>query len=159
TRASVEEGHVPHGPGLPLGVHDDPVPAVQGDGGVVGVPDPAPDVDAGVAPHGTPAPALRLRAAIQDALVLRLGDAVGVPGADVDRLASRAVAELGPMRLAAVAPAQRLVGKDQLLVHGEAGDRQEEPLALATVGGVLAATAGLGLEALPGLGGLDLDRL
>src|SRR5437016_5040662 len=79
--SSVEEGHVPHGPGLPLGVHDDPVPAIEHDGGVVGVPDPATDVDAGVAPHGAPAPALRLRAAGQDALVLRLSDSAGVAGA------------------------------------------------------------------------------
>ena len=62
------------------------------------------DVDAGIPPHGPPAPPLRLRAAGQDALVLRLGDAVGVLRADVDRLAARAVAGLGPMRLAAVAP-------------------------------------------------------
>src|SRR5207249_11321999 len=113
------------------GVHHDLVPAVQGDRGVVGVPDTALDVDAGVAPHGAPAPALRLRVAGQDALVLRRGDAVGVAGADVDRLAARAVAELGPMRLAAVAPAQRLVRQNQLLVHDEAGGREAEPLALA----------------------------
>ena len=31
------------------------MPTVQGDGGVVGVPDAAFDVDAGVAPHGAPA--------------------------------------------------------------------------------------------------------
>src|SRR5207249_5488535 len=84
-KASVEEGHVPHGLGLPLGVHHDLVPAVERDRGVVGVSDPATDVDAGVAPHGAPAPALRLRAAGQDAPVLRLSDAVGVAGADVDR--------------------------------------------------------------------------
>src|ERR687884_345047 len=70
--ASVEEGHVPHGSGLRLGVHDDLVPAVERDRGVVGVPDPALDVDAGVPAHDTPAPALRLRAAGQDAPVLRL---------------------------------------------------------------------------------------
>src|SRR5438876_1197044 len=64
--SSVEEGHVPHGPGLPLGVHDDLVPAVERDGGVVGVPDPALDVDAGVAAHSAPAPALRLRATSED---------------------------------------------------------------------------------------------
>src|SRR5206468_12057908 len=133
-------------PRLPLGVHDDPVPAVQGDRRVVRVADSAPDVDAGVAPHRAPAPALGLRAAGQNALVLRLGDAAGVLRADVDRLAARAVAELGPMGLAAVAPAQRLVRQDQLLVHGEAGDGQEEPFTLADVGGVLAAVAGVGPE-------------
>src|SRR5260370_40569632 len=84
-RASVEEGHVPHGLRLALGVHHDPVPPVQDDRGVVGVTAPALDVDARIPPHRAPAPALRLRAASQDALVLRLGDAVGVAGADVDR--------------------------------------------------------------------------
>src|SRR5690349_18642965 len=157
--SSIQEGHVPHGPGLSLGVHDDLVPAVERDRGVVGVPDPATDIDARVPPHGAPAPALRLWVAGQDALVLRLGDAVGVAGADVDRLAARAVAEVGPMRLAAVAPAQWLVRQDQLLVHDEARDRQEEPLALTDEGGVLTAVAGLDLEALAGLSGLDLGGL
>jgi len=156
---SIQEGHVPHGPGLALGVHQNPVPTMQGNGGVVGVPDAALDVDVGVAPHSAPTPTLRLRAAGHDLPVLRLRDAVGVAGADVDRLATRAVAELGPMRLAAVAPTQRLVPQDQLLVHGQVSDREEEPLALTTVGGVLAAAAGLGLEPLAGLGGLDLGRL
>src|ERR1700730_2748844 len=59
----------------------------------------------------------------------------------------------------AASPAQRLVGQDQLLVNGETGDRQEEPLALADEGGVLAAVAGLALEALACLGSLDLGRL
>jgi hypothetical protein len=38
-------------------------------------------------------------------------------------------------------------------------DRQEEPLALADEGGILAAVAGRALETLAGLGGLDLSRL
>ncbi len=76
---------------------------------MVGVPDAAPDVDAWIATHRSPAPALRLRAAGQDRLVLRFGDAVRVAGADVNRLAARPIAELGPMRLAAIAPAQRFV--------------------------------------------------
>src|SRR6266851_2134235 len=156
---SVEEGHVLHRLRLSLRVHQDPVPTVQGDGGVVGVPDAATDVDAGIAPHGAPAPALRLRTPGQDALVLRLGDAVRVPGADVDRLAARPVAKFSPMRLAAVVPAQRLVGQDQLLIHGEPWSREEEPLALADEGGVLAAVAGLGPEALAGLGAQDLGGL
>jgi hypothetical protein len=63
------------------------------------------------------------------------------------------------MRLAAVATGQRLVPQDQLLVHGEVRHGQEEPLALADVGGVLAAAAGLGFESLAGLGGLDLGGL
>src|SRR5947209_4152489 len=118
--ASVQKRHVLHRLRLPLRVHVKPVPAVQGYGGVVGVSDATLDVDAGVAPHGAPTPALRFRAAGQDVLVLRLGDAVGVPGANVDRLSTRPVAEIDPMRLATVAPAQRLVRQDQLLVDGKA---------------------------------------
>src|SRR5262245_20160353 len=53
---SVEEGHVPHGPGLALAIQDDQVPAVERDRPVVGVPDPATDVDAGVAPHRPASP-------------------------------------------------------------------------------------------------------
>ena len=66
--SSIEKGHVLHRLRLPFGVHHDPVPAVQRDRGVVGVPDAAPDVDAGIPPHGAPAPALRLRVAGHDAL-------------------------------------------------------------------------------------------
>src|SRR5436305_14531986 len=69
---SIQEGHVPHGPGLALGVHPDSVPAVQHDRGMVGVTNAALDGAARGAAHGAPAPALRLRAAGQDALVLRL---------------------------------------------------------------------------------------
>src|SRR5205814_6987352 len=72
---------------------------------------------------------------------------------------ARAVAELGPMGLAAVAPAQRLVRQDQLLVHGDAGRWQEEPLALADEGGVLAAVTSLESEALACLGGQHFSRL
>lgn len=157
--SSIQEGHVPHGLRLTFGVHQDPVPAVQGDRGVVGVPNPATDVDPRMPLHRPPAPALCLRVAGQDALVLRLGDAVMVAGADVDRLASRPVAEFCPMGLAAVASTQRLVLQDQLLVHTEASDGEEEPLALASVGGILAAVAGLAADLLPSLGHLHFNRL
>jgi hypothetical protein len=63
------------------------------------------------------------------------------------------------MRLAAVASTQWLVPEDQLLVHGHVRGRQEEPLALADIGRVLAAAAGLGAEALAGLGSLHLGGL
>ena len=86
-------------------------------------------------------------------------DPVRVAGADVDRLAAGPVAGLDPVRLAAVAPAERLVAEHQGLVHGEAGHGQEEPLPLAAVGGVLAAVAGLGPEPQAGLGDLDLGGL
>src|SRR5438552_19132115 len=57
--ASVEEGHVPHGPRLPLGVHHHQVPAVQGDGGVVGVSHPPADIHPRVSPHHPPPPPAR----------------------------------------------------------------------------------------------------
>src|SRR5205823_5136335 len=62
TGSSIEEGHVLHRLRLPFRVHQNLMPAVQGDGGVVGVPDAAPDVHAGVPPHRAPPPTLRLRA-------------------------------------------------------------------------------------------------
>ena len=70
----------------------------------------------------------------------------------MDRLPARPVAEFDPVRLAAVAPAERLVAEDQASSTVEAGRGQEEPLALAAVGGVLAAVAGLGPEPLASLG-------
>src|SRR5262245_13708224 len=103
------------------------------------MPDPAPDEHAGVPHHPPPTPIPRRGGASQDGLVPRLGDAVGILRADVDRLAARAVAELGPVRLTAVAAAQWLVGQHQLLVHSEIRNGEEEPLALPDEGGVLAA--------------------
>src|SRR5579871_824146 len=55
---SVEEGHVAHGLRLALRVHHDLVPAGQRNRGVVGVPNAALDVHAGVPPHDPPEPAL-----------------------------------------------------------------------------------------------------
>src|SRR5262249_17935395 len=149
-------GHVPHRLRLGLGVHQNPMPAVQYDRLVVGVTDTAPDVNAGISQHGTPAPAPRPRIAGDDLLVLRTRDTVRVTGADVNCLSSSAVARVGPMRLAAVATGQRLVAQDQLLVHDHVSDRQEEPLALAAVGSVLAAAASLSPESLSCLSGLNL---
>src|SRR4029077_15340151 len=42
----------------------------------------APDLDTGIPPRGAPDPSFRLRAAGQNGLVLRLGDAVEMPGAE-----------------------------------------------------------------------------
>ena len=122
---------------------------MQRDRGMVGVPDMAPDVDTGIAPHGAPAPALRLRVVGQDDLVLLLGNAPGLLGADVDRLAARTIAKLDPVWLAAVAAGQRFIGQDQLLVDDEARNRQEEPFTLTDEGGVLAAAARLERRRLP----------
>ena len=77
----------------------------------------------------------------------------------MDRLASGAVAELGPMRLAAIATGEWLIRKNQLLVHGHVSVRDEEPFALTDVGGILATVAGLRLESLVGLGRANLGGL
>ena len=82
------------------------MPAVQRDRLVVGVPDGPPDVDPGVPTHRLPAPAARLRVAGEDRPVALLSHTARISGADVDRLTSGAVAGLGPVRLAAVAPPQ-----------------------------------------------------
>ena len=55
--------------GEELSEHTASMPAVQGNCGIVGVPDAAPDVDARIAPHRAPAPALRLRVAGQGSSV------------------------------------------------------------------------------------------
>ena len=49
-----------------LGVHQNPVPAVQHDGFVVGVTDTAADIHARVAPYWPPAPLLRAGVGGQD---------------------------------------------------------------------------------------------
>jgi hypothetical protein len=59
------------------------VPAVQGNRGVIGVPDAAPDENARVAPHHPPAPAPRLGFAFPEAAVLRRREAVRTARADV----------------------------------------------------------------------------
>src|SRR6516162_6962723 len=87
--SSIEEGHVAHGLRLAFGVHHDLMPAAQDDRCVVWVANAALDVNAGIPPHRAPAPALRLRVATQNDLVLSFGDTVGVTRADINRLAAR----------------------------------------------------------------------
>src|SRR5262249_47460008 len=103
---SIQERHISHRLRLALGVHQDPMPAMKRDRGMVGVTNAALDVNARIPLHRPPTPALCLRIARQDHFVLRVGDAVRVPRADVDRFAARSIAELGPMRLAAISTGQ-----------------------------------------------------
>jgi hypothetical protein len=63
---SIEEGHVLHRLRLPLGVHHDPMPAVQGDRRMVGMTDATPDVDTRIAPQ--------LEKAFGHALLARVSD-------------------------------------------------------------------------------------
>src|SRR5262249_32284387 len=136
-----------------------PVPAGEDDSSVIGVPHPTPDVNPWVPSHHPPPPALRPRIARENALVLCFGHTIGMPGADVDRLAARPIAELSPVRLFAVPPPDRFPPKYQSLVHSESGRREEEPLALTNKGRVLAAVPGLCLESFAGLGNQNLDGL
>jgi hypothetical protein len=53
---SIEERHVPHGPGLILGVHVDSVPTVKLDGLVIGMTNSAANVDLGIPAHRLPTP-------------------------------------------------------------------------------------------------------
>src|SRR5262249_3585478 len=135
--ASIQECHVPHRLCLALRVHQDPVPAVQPDRAVVGVTDATSNVNTSISLHRAPAPNLRLRVTRQDRLVLRSDDAVRIARADIDRLPTRPITKLGPVRLAAVAPRQRLAPEDQLLIHDHLSDWKEKPLALATISSVL----------------------
>jgi hypothetical protein len=48
---SVQKGDVPHGPGAPLRVRVDPMPAAQVHQPVVGVLDPTPEIDLGLSLH------------------------------------------------------------------------------------------------------------
>src|ERR1019366_6062501 len=63
---SIEEGHVLHRLRLTFRVHQDLMPSIQRDRGMVGMTDATLDVNAGIPTHGAPAPTLRLRAAGQD---------------------------------------------------------------------------------------------
>jgi hypothetical protein len=126
---------------------------VEHDRLVVGVPNPSPDVDARIPQHRLPPPRLRSRVAGENPLVHIRCYTVGVAGANVNGLPSRPIAELSPVWLA-VAPAKRLVPQHQALIHVEAGDGQEEPFALAAVGGVLATVASLCTKPLASLGSL-----
>ncbi len=112
---------------------------------------PTANVDAWIAPHRSPAPALCLGVASEDPLV-SLGDAVRVPSTHMDRFTTGSVAEVSPMRLAAVSPRQRFVAPNELFVHDKAGRCQEEPFTLTDVRGILAAIACLATQTLASLG-------
>jgi hypothetical protein len=82
---------------------------MQGDSGVVGMTNAALHVHAGVTPHWSPLPQLRLGVPGQNAVTLLLGETVWILRAYHDRLTAHAIAELSPMRFASIAPAQRLI--------------------------------------------------
>jgi len=106
---------------------------------VVGVPDLALHVHLGIPLHESPDQSLHPWIFSDQRYVLPDQQTVGVLRADVDRLTARPVANLGVVRLAAVASDNRLISEDELLVHSQIRSGQEEPLALADVGGVLTA--------------------
>jgi len=83
---------VPHGAGLILGVHHDPVPAVEKDRSVVQVADSAANVHAGVPTHRDPVPALGPWLLLEEALIRPLGHAGRITGAEVDRFSTGPVA-------------------------------------------------------------------
>jgi hypothetical protein len=65
-RSSIQEGHVLHRLRLTFRVHQDLMPSIQRDRGMVGVTDATLDTNAGIPTHRAPAPSLRLQAAGQD---------------------------------------------------------------------------------------------
>ena len=116
------------------------------DGPVVVVANAAAHVNTHVPPHGLPAPCLRIWVGGEDSKILDLAHAAAVPAADVDGFTAGAVAEFDPVRLAAVAAAEGLVAQHVAFIDVHVLDGQEEPLALAAVGRVLAAVAGVSFQ-------------
>lgn len=139
-RGLVEEGHVPHGRGLVLGVHFDPVPAAERDGGVVAVTDAAFDEDGRVSAHDLPVRATCGRVSGDEGSILILRQAAGSEVAYIDGLARGADEALDDVGLASAA-AERFVGEDEVAAGVEVGSGGEEPLALADERGIAAAPA------------------
>jgi hypothetical protein len=155
----IQEGHVPHRLCLILRVHQNSVPALQNDSLVIRVADSTANVHTRISSHCSPAPAFRFRVVGKNPSVCDLGHAVGMPIADEDPLTACAVAEVGPVRLAAVASAERFIAKHELLVHDEIELRQKEPFALSDVRSVLASAASFAVDSHAPLGDLDFGGL
>ena len=98
--ASIQERHRSHRPGAILRVHLNPMPAIEPNGGVVGVPDLAPNVNDRVAGHGSPTPLGGVRVGLQQLAILIHRQAVRMTAANVDRGAAVPVQLLTHVRLA-----------------------------------------------------------
>lgn len=148
-----------HGLGLVLGIHHHPMPDMQCDGGMISVADAATYIDTGVTGHDTPAPLAGAWRTLQQHRVLVAVQPCRMFRADVDRLATSTVAELGPVRLASTAATERFVLDHQLLVDYQCRFGQKEPFTLTQEGGVLTAVTLLGTHTTPALGLQDVDWL
>ena len=105
-----------HRAALGLGVHDDPMPERQRDGGVVAVTHRAAGIDARVAAHHLPTPAGRVWMASQDRVILVRRHAVRMAIANVNRLATAAEEFFHEMRLARPTT-ERFVAEEELFIH------------------------------------------
>jgi len=151
-----------------LGVHLNQVPAVEGDGRVVGVANAPLDVDLRVSLHLTPShaeAAVPVRLSLHAAAVeLLLGDsATGEGGVNVNGLAPAADHHLAVVGLRPATSGDRLVLEDDgILARLEAGLGDEEPFPLTAETVVVAAVAVLAADASAALSlacGLRLESL
>jgi hypothetical protein len=154
--ASIQESDVSHGSGLSLGVHLHTVPAIEDDRGVIRMTDAPSGIDASIPPHDLPT---TLPLSGIQAIVGILADPAGIPVVDIDRLAASSIAELHVVGLAAATAAQRLIAKDQFIVHLDAADGDEEPFPLAVKRLVVSLESLAGTNLLEIQSDLDTGRL
>src|SRR5688500_9195862 len=113
------------------------MPALQMDGGVIGMPAGAAAEALRIATHGGPGPCLGVRTVEKQIVIGGLGEAAGKAGADVNDFTAETVSLLHHVRLASVTAANGLPAKNEFVVEGDGLiDGYEEPFSLATEGGV-----------------------
>lgn len=134
-----------------LGVHEHPMPALQHDRPVLRMRDAAPCVELGVAAHNLSAPGASPGMPTHEVLVLLFGQSTAEcrlglneapipPGGprDIDPLPAETDGLLSHVGVAPRRSRYGLVVKDVPLLDLEVGGGDEEPLALAHIGGVAA---------------------
>src|SRR5437899_7711737 len=134
----VQERHIGQRAALGLGVHDDPMPERQCDGGVVAVTHRAAGVNTRVALHYPPVPTDCVGIVLADGAILVRRDAVWITIAHANCLTARAEDLFHEMRLAR-STTERFVTEDEIFIHHERRFGHEEPFALPAKCAVLAS--------------------
>ena len=127
---SIDESDIRHLAGVAFGIHEDLVPVMQRERGVIAVTHGPPCINRGIADAALPAPAFRTGCDGEYLFIFGLAHTVRMPVADEDAFASRAE-DFGNHVGLARTTADRFVFQHELGIHVQAVSRHEEPFSLS----------------------------